>query len=119
MTAFSETQINTCNREGGTCYLKCEGRTVLQNITSGALGSYEGEGIQYGYAHCLWILTVFPDVTTIKSKKQTENAPIILFTIEKDIKTECDKASTLSYYFQQFEPMVVYVLRNIIFYGLT
>ncbi|XP_074654134.1 multiple epidermal growth factor-like domains protein 8 [Tubulanus polymorphus] len=65
-------------RNGGKCYLKCEGRTLLKDVsTNGALGTYEGAGVvNPGHAYCLWVLSA------------RENSSIT-FTIETDIKVKC------------------------------
>ncbi len=39
------TFLNELCRNGGRCYLKCEGRTILGNVKSGALGTHVGKGV--------------------------------------------------------------------------
>ena len=78
-----------CPRNGNNCYLKCEGRTILGNITEGALGSYTGSGVRdKGHAYCMWILTIYPDLNTIEVLNVI---PTIVFTMESDITTKCTK----------------------------
>ena len=79
-------------RHGNQCYLRCEGRTIMGNITSGALGSHAGMGVKnLAHAYCLWILTVHPDLSNLRLLNPV---PTITFTMETDIKTLCSRVGT-------------------------
>ena len=79
-------------RNNAKCYLRCGGKMILGSITEGALGSHAGTGVENkAHAYCLWILTVHPDLTVLHS---SENVPVITFTMETDIKTECSRVRT-------------------------
>ena len=80
-------------RNSSKCYLKCEGRTILGSITSGALGTHRGAGVENkSRAYCLWILTVHPDLHNLRL---LDMEPTITFTMETDIKTLCSKVGDL------------------------
>lgn len=78
-------------RDENKCYLKCDGRTILGNITSGALGSHAGDGVKNtAHAYCLWILTIHSDLTNLRL---LDHVPTITFSMEVDIKTFCSRVS--------------------------
>ena len=69
----------------------------MGNITEGALGSYQGAGVKdKGHAYCLWILTIYPDLTYIELLNVV---PTITFTIEADITTMCSRVSFAGIFF--------------------
>lgn len=77
------------HRNGGRCFLRCDGRTVLGNISEGALGSHDGAGVDNkGHAYCLWILTVHQDLNNLRLYS---SVPTITFTMLTDIKTLCSR----------------------------
>lgn len=93
-----------CCRNGGHCYSKCDGFTVIPNEKSGSVGSYRGDGLalERANANCMWIittankttvdvlsLTTLSDVEYFLRQSQSDRAEII-FTINKlDMNTVC------------------------------
>ncbi|KAL5012356.1 hypothetical protein ScPMuIL_010907 [Solemya velum] len=78
-------------RNGENCYLKCENRLLLTNITQGSLGSHGGKGIwPPWHAYCLWILT---DAADIEDQRLEEDIPTITFTMEQ-LNTDCTMVRT-------------------------
>ena len=77
-------------RNGGKCFLRCEGRSVLYNITYGGLGSAAGAGVSAnpGHVYCLWILTVFSD---LEGGTNDTSVPSITFTMEPDMQLMCSQ----------------------------
>ena len=82
------------NRNGGNCYHKCNGPSVLVNLTSGALGSHTGSGVSERRVYCMWLLTVFPDPYSMPPFMYI---PTITFTMHTDLYTECGKVSIFNY----------------------
>ncbi|KAL5020833.1 hypothetical protein ScPMuIL_002084, partial [Solemya velum] len=79
-------------RNGENCYLKCENRLLLTNITQGSLGSHGGKGIwPPWHAYCLWILT---DAADIEDQRLEEDIPTITFTMEQ-LNTDCTMVSSI------------------------
>ncbi|XP_055897034.1 multiple epidermal growth factor-like domains protein 8 [Biomphalaria glabrata] len=76
---------------GGKCYLRCDNRIFLTNVTEGALGSYNGSGmVDGGHSYCLWILSVFPDI--FYKANDVKPVPVLSFTIESYADIECGQA---------------------------
>ncbi|KAH9496424.1 Multiple epidermal growth factor-like domains protein 8, partial [Bulinus truncatus] len=73
---------------GGRCYLRCDNRIFLSNVTDGALGSYNGSGmVDGGHSYCLWILSVFPDI--MYKPIDMKPVPVLSFTVEGYADIEC------------------------------
>lgn len=83
-------------RNGGRCYRRCGAATVLTNVTSGALGSFETTP-ELNHSHqiyCLWIITPFQDVQTpYELAREKKTLPSISFTFEPDISVNCSTVS--------------------------
>lgn len=79
-------------KNGGRCYRRCGAATVLTNVTSGALGSFETTP-ELNHSHqiyCLWIITPFQDVQTpYELAREKKTLPSISFTFEPDISVNC------------------------------
>ncbi|KAK3588362.1 hypothetical protein CHS0354_005627 [Potamilus streckersoni] len=73
---------------GGKCYRNCDDRVVLNIVSNGALGTYKGSGVKSWRSHCLWILTVFKDITVESSLDI--NIPHISLEMES-VMTECGR----------------------------
>nr|KAG5710511.1 hypothetical protein BaRGS_013157 [Batillaria attramentaria] len=83
-------------RNGGKCYLRCDDRTIMTNISTGGLGSYRGTGVDNSaHAHCLWILTVFPKVDD--NYHAGFVTQIISFTVEGTMEVECGRDTVYVY----------------------
>ena len=81
------------SRNGGRCYLRCDGRMILGNVTSGWLGTHTGDGVSdLRHAYCLWILTVHEGLNNLRL---FDVMPTITFTMETDIKTMCGRVCTV------------------------
>ena len=71
-----------------------DGRSIIGNITSGALGSWEGRGVEKkAHAYCLWILTIHPNLHELRL---LDRKPTITFTMEPDIQTQCSKVGSIN-----------------------
>ena len=99
----------------GNCYQSCTGRTILHNITHGALGSMDlSTPYNYhSYIHCLWILSVgegFPgsseeletygysslhSMLTGAYDDSEQVTPTITLSILTNITHSCDYVSTM------------------------
>ncbi|XP_051901341.1 LOW QUALITY PROTEIN: multiple epidermal growth factor-like domains protein 8 [Pristis pectinata] len=74
-------------RDGGTCYRECDGRTLLHNISSSALGSFKGSGVSSaGLAYCLWVLSTSDSLEPCPDQA---TCPSISLTLSPDIRIKC------------------------------
>ena len=73
--------------DGGKCYLNCDHGVIVENITKGSLGSYQGPGVSTWKAYCLWIMTIAQDLDRAASYI---DPPTITIGIE-DLAVECEK----------------------------
>ncbi|XP_067133716.1 multiple epidermal growth factor-like domains protein 8 [Centruroides vittatus] len=73
-------------RDGGHCYLECQPRAVITDIQKGLLGSQVGVTHP---SHCLWILTVHPELDKNSFGKHAEINADIQLTIHADMKIKC------------------------------
>ncbi|XP_077985026.1 multiple epidermal growth factor-like domains protein 8 [Glandiceps talaboti] len=74
-------------RDNGKCYQLCEGRAVITDAVSSAIGSEEGQGVtDVNHVYCLWIISVFDNIT---SPSPLTVIPSISLTIEDTIQIEC------------------------------
>ncbi|XP_075437563.1 multiple epidermal growth factor-like domains protein 8, partial [Ascaphus truei] len=70
-------------RNGGTCYLQCQGRQLLPSVSSSALGSPRG-------SYCLWVLSVSPQATPCHPEHA---CPRLALTLQPDISIPCAHSS--------------------------
>uniref|UniRef100_A0AAV2MAJ1 Uncharacterized protein n=1 Tax=Knipowitschia caucasica TaxID=637954 RepID=A0AAV2MAJ1_KNICA len=79
-------------RNNGTCYRQCQGRSVLLSPTSSALplssslgwrSGAEGKG---GLSHCLWVLSVTPNLSPCLPRQL---CPPVAITLHPDSHTHC------------------------------
>ncbi|XP_033641193.1 multiple epidermal growth factor-like domains protein 8 [Asterias rubens] len=62
------------------CSRECDGRMLLTNVDSAALGSSQGDGVMHlSQTYCLWVLTVGDNLTHTAGMT---NPPSISFTVE-------------------------------------
>ncbi|CAL1535782.1 unnamed protein product, partial [Lymnaea stagnalis] len=81
---------------GGKCYLRCDNRVFITNVTQGALGSYNGSGVKGGgHSYCLWILSVFADI--MHRATDSKSVPVLSLTIEGDTEIECGQGAVYVY----------------------
>lgn len=73
-------------RDGGQCYLECQPRVVITNVQTGLLGSQVGVTQP---SHCLWILTVHPELDKASFGKSAKINADIQLTIHADMKIKC------------------------------
>ncbi|XP_077312743.1 multiple epidermal growth factor-like domains protein 8 [Lithobates pipiens] len=66
-------------RTGGTCYLECQGRQLLTNVSSSALGSPGG-------SYCLWVLNVSSHSEPCHPE---DNCPRLSFSLQPDFNIPC------------------------------
>ncbi|KAE8593599.1 hypothetical protein XENTR_v10019212 [Xenopus tropicalis] len=66
-------------RNGGTCYLECQGRQFIPNVTSSALGSPAG-------SYCLWVLSVSENA---KPCVPDVNCSRLTLTLQPDLRVNC------------------------------
>ncbi|XP_072048547.1 multiple epidermal growth factor-like domains protein 8 [Amphiura filiformis] len=75
-------------RNNEHCYRECEGRMILSDVTSSALGSHNGTGVEDPEkVYCLWILTVYNNLT---DPLPVDPIPSISFTVNT-IHTACGR----------------------------
>ncbi|XP_041369444.1 multiple epidermal growth factor-like domains protein 8 [Gigantopelta aegis] len=73
----------------GKCYLQCDGRMILTEISRGALGTHRGRGVEgRSSAYCLWILTLGLSLT---EPRVAEKMPVITLRVEGDLEVECSR----------------------------
>ncbi|ESO96650.1 hypothetical protein LOTGIDRAFT_174753 [Lottia gigantea] len=78
-------------RHGMKCYLRCDDRTILTNITQGALGTHQGSGVVHrSHAYCLWLMTVFSDISNINPPPDIP-VPSIRLAVEGDMEVKCGR----------------------------
>lgn len=93
--------MNISYRNGGHCYRKCEGRTIITRTKSGAIGSYRGSGTEGRQFYCLWILTVHESLEKAINPRNAllmgshAAIPPITLTIEKDLAVVCARVSSV------------------------
>lgn len=80
----------TTNRNNGTCYRQCQGRSVLLSPAAmpfssslGWLGGTEGKG---GLSHCLWVLSVTESLAPCLPRQL---CPPVALTLHPDSHTHC------------------------------
>uniref|UniRef100_A0A8C5QH50 Multiple EGF like domains 8 n=1 Tax=Leptobrachium leishanense TaxID=445787 RepID=A0A8C5QH50_9ANUR len=66
-------------RNGGTCYLECQGRQLLTNVSSSALGSPGG-------SYCLWVLSVSLQPKPCYSE---HTCPRLTLSLQPDFSIPC------------------------------
>eukprot|EP00057_Strongylocentrotus_purpuratus_P007268 XP_011661742.1 PREDICTED: multiple epidermal growth factor-like domains protein 8 [Strongylocentrotus purpuratus] len=73
----------------GKCYQKCNGRSILTNVHSSRLGSYEGLGVQDpNHGYCLWVLTTFGSLVQASGALSSPGA--ITLTVDT-LDVECGR----------------------------
>ena len=97
-------------RNDGRCYRECDGRSVIGNVSTGALGTHSSmhahardtyvlgayriaeQQLQGLYVYCVWILTVHADVDDYEQRvwSASTNTAIVL-NVENDYRTACYK----------------------------
>lgn len=79
-------------RNNGTCFRQCQGRSVaLSSLSSSlplssSLGWHGSAGGQDGLSHCLWVLSVSPDLAPCMPGQM---CPPVALTLHKDSYTQC------------------------------
>lgn len=89
--------LSLSNRNNGTCYRQCQGRSVLLSSTSSStmplsssLGWRSGTEGKGGLSHCLWVLSVTENLAPCMPRQL---CPPVALTLHPDSHTNC-KVST-------------------------
>lgn len=85
--------ISLFNRNNGTCYRQCQGRSVLLSSTSpsimslsSSLGWRSGTEGKGGLSHCLWVLSVTENLAPCLPRQL---CPPVALTLHPDSHTYC------------------------------
>ncbi|XP_078507442.1 multiple epidermal growth factor-like domains protein 8 isoform X2 [Lissotriton helveticus] len=74
-------------RNEGTCYRECDGRSLLTNISSSALGSLRASGVPgSGLSYCVWVLSTSD---TMEPCDTEMSCPSISLTVQPNITSPC------------------------------
>ncbi len=92
--------LSLSDRNNGTCYRQCQGRSVLLSSTSSSamplsssLGWRSGTEGKGGLSHCLWVLSVTENLAPCLARQL---CPPVALTLHPDSHTHC-KVSTSTY----------------------
>lgn len=93
-------QLSLSNRNNGTCYRQCQGRSVLLSSTSSSamplsssLGWRSGTEGKGGLSHCLWVLSVTENLAPCLPRQL---CPPVALTLNPDSHTHCKVSINLT-----------------------
>lgn len=99
---FLSWHFSLSNRNNGTCYRQCQGRSVLLSPTSSSaiplsssLGWRSGTEGRGGLSHCLWVLSVTENLAPCLPRQL---CPPVALTLHPDSHTHCKVSTHLTWW---------------------
>lgn len=99
---FLSWHFSLYNRNNGTCYRQCQGRSVLLSPTSSSaiplsssLGWRSGTEGRGGLSHCLWVLSVTENLAPCLPRQL---CPPVALTLHPDSHTHCKVSTDLTWW---------------------
>jgi len=101
ITSRLSLHLSPSDRNNGTCYRQCQGRSVLLSSTSSSamplsssLGWRSGTEGKGGLSHCLWVLSVTENLAPCLPRQL---CPPVALTLHPDSHTHCKVSTNMTW----------------------